>query len=69
VPRSPATSFDGDLTRLIAAWATLPAPIKTAILALLDAVDTSAGSISSKPAPQAPTGIAIPSRTTGSQGA
>ena len=30
-------SDDPDLTRLNAAWATIPVPIKTAILALLDA--------------------------------
>ena len=37
VPSPQEAESDPDLTRLNAAWATLPAPIRTAILALLDA--------------------------------
>ena len=37
VPSPQETESDPDLARLNAAWATLPAPIRTAILALLDA--------------------------------
>ena len=42
-------SDDPDLTRLNVAWATIPVPIKTAILALLDA---------SSPTPQSATTFA-----------
>ncbi|MCH7686918.1 MAG: hypothetical protein IH899_09595 [Planctomycetes bacterium] len=42
-------SDDPDLTRLNAVWATIPTPIRTAILALLDA---------SKPTPQTATTFA-----------
>jgi len=38
VPSPPEAESDPGLTRLNAAWATLPAPIMTAILALLDVV-------------------------------
>ncbi len=37
VPSPQEADLDPNLTRLNAAWATLPAPIRTAILALLDA--------------------------------
>ena len=37
VPSPQEEGLDPDLTRLTAAWATLPAPIRTAMLALLDA--------------------------------
>ena len=42
VPSLRETESDPDLTRLNAAWATLPAPIRTAILALLDAASPTA---------------------------
>ena len=50
VPSPPDAEFDPDLARLNSAWPVLPDPIKTAVLALLDA----AGATAPTSAPDAP---------------
>ncbi len=49
VPSPPGADTDADFRRLVAAWATLPDPIKTAIAALLHAADATVWSTAGKP--------------------